>query len=54
MRWEIPCISRQEDKNNVNESLTFANLCASKIIQVYGAKFDDKSEYQTLINRFNN
>ena len=43
-----------EDKNNINESLTFANLCASKIIQVYGAKFDDKSEYQTLINRFNN
>ena len=43
-----------EDKNNINESLTFANLCASKIIQVYGAKFDDKSEYQKLINRFNN
>ena len=43
-----------EDKNNINESLTFANLCASKIIQVYGAKFDDKTEYQTLINRFNN
>ena len=26
-----------EDKNNINESPTFANLCASKIIQVYGA-----------------
>ena len=43
-----------EDINNINESLTFANLCASKILQVYGAKFDDESEYQTLIDRFDN
>ena len=43
-----------EEKNNINESLAFANLCASKVIQVYGAKLDDKSKYQELIDRFNN
>ena len=42
-----------EEKNNIKESLTFANICASKIIQVYGAKFDNKSEYETLLNGFN-
>ena len=31
------------------ESLEFANHCASKIIQVYGAKFNNSSDYAKLI-----
>ena len=43
-----------DSKNNIKESLSFANKCASEIIQVYGAKFEDVSNYKSLINRFNN
>ena len=33
----------------VKDSLKFANFCAAKIIQVYGAKFDEEKEYLRLI-----
>ena len=42
------------NKDNIKESLSFANMCASEIIQVYGAKFEDVSKYKTLIEKFNN
>ena len=37
-------------KNNktITESIDFANKCAGRIIQKYGAKFDSKEEYTEL------
>tara|TARA_B100000482_G_scaffold70025_1_gene49166 strand:+ start:52 stop:1047 length:996 start_codon:yes stop_codon:yes gene_type:complete len=40
------------DDGNFLESLSFANFSASKIIQIYGAKFNNKSEYQNLLENF--
>ena len=40
------------DDGNFLESLSFANFCASKIIQIYGAKFNNKSDYQNLLENF--
>ena len=37
---------------NILESLEFANFSASKIIQIYGAKFSNKSNYQDLLKNF--
>jgi len=37
------------NEHNFLESLEFANHCASKIIQVYGAKFNNSSDYAKLI-----
>ena len=34
---------------NAHESLIFANTCASKIIQTFGAKFERDSDYESLI-----
>ena len=36
-------------RKKIVESVTFANKCASKIIQIYGAKFDDENEYKKLM-----
>jgi len=35
--------------HNFLESLEFANYCASKIIQIYGAKFNNSADYIELI-----
>ena len=35
---------------NAHESLIFANTCASKIIQTFGAKFERDSDYESLIS----
>ena len=40
------------DGGNFLESLSFANFSASKIIQIYGAKFNNKSDYQNLLENF--
>ena len=40
-------------KNNYQDALKFANYCASKIIQIYGAKFENDTEYNNLLNTFN-
>ncbi|CAI8362890.1 MAG: Bifunctional ribokinase/ribose-5-phosphate isomerase A [Gammaproteobacteria bacterium] len=40
------------DDGNFLESLSFANFSASKIIQIYGAKFNNKSDYQNLLENF--
>ena len=37
---------------NSQETLNFANFCASKIIQIYGAKFGNSNNYQELLNDF--
>tara|TARA_B100000965_G_C19601466_1_gene762961 strand:- start:6908 stop:7900 length:993 start_codon:yes stop_codon:yes gene_type:complete len=37
---------------NAYEAINFANLCASKIIQVYGAKLNNKKDYSDLIESF--
>tara|TARA_B100001564_G_scaffold359583_1_gene381941 strand:- start:343 stop:1335 length:993 start_codon:yes stop_codon:yes gene_type:complete len=37
---------------NSQEALNFANFCASKIIQIYGAKFGSSNNYQELLNHF--
>lgn len=36
--------------NNFINATKFANHCAGKIIQIYGAKFNNKRDYITLIN----
>jgi len=38
--------------SNILESMKFANYCASKIIQIYGAKFNDSNDYQELQTKF--
>ena len=40
------------DGANPEEALSFANYCASKIIQVYGAKLNHKDDYQKLMDDF--
>ena len=40
------------DGTNPEETLSFANYCASKIIQVFGAKLNHKDDYQNLIDDF--
>jgi fructokinase len=40
-------LSKNKNKTT-SESITFANKCSGKIIQKYGAKFDDVSEYEAL------
>jgi sugar/nucleoside kinase (ribokinase family) len=40
-------LSKSNNKT-VSESIDFANRCAGKIIQKYGAKFDNKNEYVEL------
>jgi sugar/nucleoside kinase (ribokinase family) len=37
--------------NNFLEAMIFANYCASRIIQVYGAKFSNKNDYLSLIEK---
>ena len=37
--------------NNFLEAMTFANYCASRIIQIYGAKFSNKNDYLSLIEK---
>ena len=37
---------------NSQEALNFANFCASKIIQIYGAKLGSSNNYQELLNNF--
>ena len=37
---------------NILESMKFANYCASKIIQIYGAKFNNSNDYQELQTKF--
>ena len=32
--------------------MKFANYCASKIIQIYGAKFNNSNDYQELRKDF--
>ncbi len=39
-----------QSAGNANESLVFANKCASEIIKSFGAKFEKDSDYQTLIS----
>ena len=36
---------------DIKKSLIFANNCASEIIKVYGAKFEEDSDYKSLISR---
>ena len=43
---------KYDDDGNFLESLSFANFSASKIIQIYGAKFNNKSDYQNLLENF--
>lgn len=43
---------KYDDSRNFPESLSFANFSASKIIQIYGAKFNNKSDYQNLLENF--
>ena len=38
--------------NNILESMKFANYCASKIIQIYGAKFNNSNDYKELQTEF--
>ena len=38
--------------DNVLESMKFANYCASKIIQIYGAKFSNPNDYKELKTEF--
>ena len=40
-------LSKTKSKS-ISESLKFANKCSGKIIQKYGAKFDNESEYKAL------
>jgi len=40
------------DGSNAQESLNFANFCASKIIQIYGAKFNNFNSYKDLKDGF--
>lgn len=40
------------DGDNILESLSFANFSASKVIQVYGAKFNNKTNYLDLLDSF--
>ena len=40
------------DGANSQEALNFANFCASKIIQIYGAKLNNSNNYQELLNNF--
>ncbi len=37
---------------DIEKSLEFANTCAAEIIRVYGAKFDQDSKYENLLNQF--
>jgi len=37
---------------NILESMKFANYCASKIIQIYGAKFNNSNDYRELQEKF--
>ena len=37
--------------NNFLETMMFANYCASRIIQIYGAKFSNKNDYLSLIEK---
>jgi sugar/nucleoside kinase (ribokinase family) len=39
--------SKNKNKTT-SESISFANKCSGRIIQTYGAKFDDVSEYKAL------
>jgi sugar/nucleoside kinase (ribokinase family) len=39
--------SKNKNKTT-SESIGFANKCSGRIIQTYGAKFDDVSEYKAL------
>ena len=38
--------------SNILQSMEFANYCASKIISIFGAKFDSKDNYQNLMIDF--
>ena len=38
--------------DNILESMKFANYCASKIIQIYGAKFSNPNDYKELKTEF--
>ena len=40
------------DGSNIQKSLNFANFCASKIIQIYGAKFNSYKNYKELKDNF--
>ena len=40
------------DGSNPQEALNFANFCASKIIQIYGAKFNSSKSYKELKDGF--
>ena len=40
-------LSKNKNKTT-SESISFANKCSGRIIQTYGAKFDDISEYEAL------
>ena len=40
------------DGSNIQKSLNFANFCASKIIQIYGAKFNSHKNYKELKDNF--
>ena len=40
-------LSKNKNKST-SESISFANKCSGRIIQTYGAKFDDVSEYKAL------
>ena len=40
-------LSKAKNKN-ISESIKFANKCSGKIIQKYGAKFDNESDYKAL------
>ncbi|MBT5116937.1 MAG: adenosine kinase [Gammaproteobacteria bacterium] len=42
---------KYKDKN-ILESMEFANYCASKIIQIYGAKFHNANDYKEMQNEF--
>jgi bifunctional ADP-heptose synthase (sugar kinase/adenylyltransferase) len=40
-------LSKRNNKT-ITESIEFANKCAGRIIQKYGAKFDSEEEYTEL------
>ena len=41
-------------KKNIHECIDFANKCSGRVIQIYGAKFDDSNEYKDLLRIIEN
>ena len=42
--------AKSNDKD-LSDCIKFANLCSGEIIQKYGAKMDDNSQYQKLYQK---